>query len=153
MSDKGRFSGFCWHNEFHNVNKKKGKAADCIYLTTDRMCQNKKSTQYLNKCFIASSCPVRKRENEISLKETKVNNSQKIKKINCTLPVNCSMFSERLGKGKYVGYNEEQMIISVQFGDKTKLFQYPDAILNKHLTVPKSAFKQVLSDISKAEKG
>ena len=160
MSDKGRLSGYNWHFEYHTTDRKKEKAADCIYLTTDRICQNKKSIQYLGKCFIASDCPLRLRQaqaNEIERRKTLLSAQQKkepkIISIQCTLPKRCYVFSKTFGKGKYIEYNEESMIIAVKFGEKIIHFQYPQAILDKHLILPKFAFKQVLFDISKAKKG
>ena len=42
--------------------KKKKKAANCIFLTTKRVCTNKESYKYTCKCFIASYCPLRIKE-------------------------------------------------------------------------------------------
>ena len=61
---KRKFAGRNMHIEFHNVNPKRGKAADCIYLTEDRVCQNKKSPHYLAKCFAASYCTFKVKEKD-----------------------------------------------------------------------------------------
>ena len=42
--------------------KKKKKAANCIFLTEDRICTNKKSPRYCEKCFEASYCTYRIKE-------------------------------------------------------------------------------------------
>lgn len=161
MSDRGKFSGFNWHFEFHTTNPKKEKAADCIYLTTDRICQNNKSLNYLTKCFVATDCPLRIKEKDAEIaakKESEPAHTPKkqlpIKKIKCTLPMGCKIYSNKFGQGKYVDYNENSMIISVQFEDeKIVRFLYPNAVLDKHLIVPKFAFKSVLYDIRHAERG
>lgn len=160
---KGIFAGSAMHIEYHTVNPKKKKASDCIYLDTDRICQNEKSFYFRSKCFAASYCHLRLKAKdaiEIELKKLQDNKEQKeeekkerIKKIKCTLTPNCTIYSERFGKGKFVMYEEKNMIISVQFGDKIIRFKYPDAIFEKYIIVPKYAFKQVLYDVSKAEKG
>ena len=70
---KRKFAGRNMHIEFHNVNPKKSKAADCIYLTENRECQNKKSPHYLSKCFAASYCTFKVKENaELSGKYTRL---------------------------------------------------------------------------------
>ncbi len=156
-----KFAGRNMHIEFHTVNPKKEKAADCVYLTTDRICQNKQSYYYLAKCFSASSCPLRMKEKDAREYITKKSSTQpvavkrepRIKRIKCTIPADCPVYSETFGKGKFVGYNEPSMIISIQFGTEVKRFQYPNAILEKFLILPKHAFERVLYDISKAEKG
>ena len=161
MSDRGRFSGFSWHTEFHTINPKREKAADCIYLTTDRLCQNKKCIKYMEKCFIATNCPFRVREKDAE----KVANAKvaeptptpkkklPIKKIKCSLPMGCKMRSNKFGQGRLVDYNEASMIISVQFEEKIVRFQYPNAIIDKHLILPKPAFSTVLYDMRHAERG
>ena len=161
MSDKGKLSGYNWHFEFHSTNPKKEKAADCIFLTTDRICQNKESYHYLAKCFVASNCPLRVKEKDAE--EYEKNKTKKpvavskkdlpIKKIKCSLPMGCKIYSNKFGQGKYVDYNEASMIISVQFEEKVVRFMYPNAILDKHLIVPKFAFNTVLYDIRHAERG
>lgn len=163
MSDRGRFSGFRWHIEYHTTDKKKDKAADCVFLSEARICHNEKSQQYLAKCFIASCCPLRVKENELEAhlqkqaelaqEESAKNKKSKIIKISCSLPEKCVMYSKRFGKGKFIGFNEDTLIMSVQFEEKIIKFKYPDAIIEKHLIVPKYAFGRVMKDIRKAEKG
>lgn len=165
MSGQGKFAGYGWHIEFHTTSPKKRKAADCIYLTTDRICQNKKSVQYLEKCFMASYCPLRVREKDAQeLSNKKVTppapppaptpeKELPIRKINCSLPKGCKVYSNAFGKGKVVDYNESSMIISVQFAEKVVRFQYPNAILDKHLILQKYDFQSVLYDLRHAERG
>ena len=157
MGDRGRFSGFNWHFEYHTTDPKKEKAANCVYLTTDRICENKKSYNYLEKCFIASTCPLRVKEKkaEISKKNMEEPAPQKQspeKKIKCSLPMGCRMCSNKFGQGRYVDYKEDGMIISVQFeGGKIVRFLYPDAILDKHLIVSEGVLKLVLHDVFHTE--
>ena len=156
-----KFAGKNMHIEYHTVDPKKKKAADCIYLTTDRICRNKHSYYYLSKSFDASNCCLRVKEKDVKKpaqinqpkQSTTVEKKPQIKSIKCTLPKRCPIYSEAYGKGKFVGYNELSMIISVQFGTKIRPFQYPGAITQKYLILPKFAFERVLYDISKAEKG
>ena len=161
MSDRGKFSGFNWHFEYHSVNPKKEKAADCIFLTTERTCQNKESYHYLAKCFVASDCPLRVKSKDAE--EYAKKNAEKpahtpkkelyIKKIKCSLPMNCEMYSSKYGEGRLVDYNEESMIISVQFEEKIIRFQYPKAILDEYLIIPEYAFESVVYDVLHAERG
>ena len=66
----------------------------------------------------------------------------------------CKIYNNKFGQGKYVGYNEASMMISVQFENGGIIpFVYPSAILDKHLIVPKPAFESVLYDVRHAERG
>ena len=158
MSDRGALSGFNWHFEYHTINRKKEKAADCAFLTVDRICQNNKSINYLSKCFVASDCPLKlKQEEFLKRTENKQRNiasskNQQIKGIKCSLPKNCVMFNNHLGKGRFVGYDEKNMFISVRFGESIKRFEYPKAIFEKHLILPKFAFDIVLNDVLKCSR-
>lgn len=156
---KRKFAGRNMHIEFHTVNPKKVKAANCIYLTEDRECQNKKSPNYLAKCFAASYCTFKVKEKDAILPNPIVSPNQvkkeepKIKKIQCSLPLKCHVFSECFGQGNYTAYDVEKRIIEVTFNGIPRRFIYPDAIFKKHLIVPKFAFEIVLRDVSKAKKG
>ena len=151
MSDRGKFSGFSWHTEFHTVNKKKEKAADCIYLTTDRICQCKDSYYYTLKCFSATHCPVRVKENEKILTEIKPPKKEQVI-INCTLPKNCVVHSKRWNDGKYVRYEKENRHITISFNGKEIQFMYPDAFINKHLIVTEDLMKIINKDIANSKK-
>ena len=59
MPGRNRLTGICWHEEFHTVDPKKEKAADCIYLTKDRICRNSKCFKNGEKCFVATHCKYR----------------------------------------------------------------------------------------------
>ena len=160
---KGKFSGRAMHIEYHTVSPKKEKAANCIYLTTDRICQNKESVYYTQKCFAASYCPLKLKKNESANQALKnqagnkkvsfddVGNKPQ-NKMKCTLPESCDVYSKNYGNGKYVGYKAESGLVLVQFKERIIKFQYPNAILEKHLVVPKHAYRQVLHDVAKAER-
>lgn len=149
------------HIEYHTANPKKDKAADCIYLTTDRICRNKKSLNYLAKCFVASCCPLRVKDNSPEKASEKSSNNKylesykkpQIKMIQCSLPPKCDIYSKKYGRGEFVEYNKEKMTISVQFEGKIVRFQYPNAILDEYLILPDDAYKRVLDDVLNAVKG
>lgn len=161
-----KFAGRNMHIEFHTVNPKKEKAADCIYLTNDRICQHKQSYYYLSKCFSASCCPLRKREREEEeeqrtkqhpgnkpLKKTQPITTYKIPQIvelPCSLPIGCDVYSSSFGEGKLERYDSKGMYIFVRFGERVVQFQYPDAILKKYITLSEDFLKRVKDDVSKA---
>lgn len=156
MAKRGRLAGYNWHIEYHS-DPKKAKAADCIYLTKDRICQNKKSPEYMGKCFVATTCPLRVRQKEADRRNTSSTQSAPkkeppIKKIRCSLPIGCEMYSNAFGQGKLIDYDESGMHISVQFEKKIVRFQYPNAIIDKYLIVSKSDFKTVQYDTLRAER-
>lgn len=155
---KRKFAGRNMHIEFHTTNPKKSKPADCIYLNEKRECQNKKSPNYLAKCFAASYCTFKVKEKDAIPPKPVAPPAQKkeepkITKIQCSLPLRCHVFSNAYGQGEYTAYNTENRIIEVTFDGTPRKFIYPDAIFNKHLIVPKFAFEIVLRDVAKAEKG
>ena len=139
MSDRGRFSGFNWHLEFHTVDKKKAKAADCIFLTTNRICQNKTCNQYLSKCFVATNCPfrIKSTEREKIIKEQQLRVAAKkpleeiptYKNIKCSIPCDCRIYSEKFGKGRFQSFDTDTRIVTVKFGEKMIRFKYPEAVL------------------------
>ena len=155
MNHKGPYYGFNGgHIEFHTVNKKKSKAADCIYLTANRVCQNSKAMCYMEKCFEASVCPFRVKEKDASESKQvviEVPKTEKIVSIECSIHKNCPIYSEKFGKGKFKSFNPDTMHIEVQFGESVKKFIYPDAIFNKHLIVPKDVFPKVCKDKKEAK--
>jgi hypothetical protein len=158
-----KFAGKNMHLEFHTVSPKKDKPADCIYLDENRECHNKNSPNYLAKCFAASYCTFKVRDK--SAASSKPNPAsvvsaapkkaeQQTKKMQCTLPLNCTVYSKAYGQGEYTAYNAEKRIIEVTFDDgNLRKFIYPDAILNKHLIVPRFAYAIVSKDIANAEEG
>lgn len=155
------FAGKNMHLEYHTVNPKKPKASDCIYLSETRECQNKQSPDYLSKCFAASYCTFKLREKDLQKppapsaippKPPASKKERRIVKIQCSLPLNCKMYSPTFGQGQFTFFDEKNRIIHVTFQDREVRFAYPDAIFAKHLIVPKFAFDIVVKDFSKAEK-
>lgn len=140
--------------EYHTVDKKKAKASNCIYLTEDRICKNKKSEYYLSKCFVASYCPLKKSKSPEKKKNyVKYAKEEKVTKYNCTLPLNTIVHSSFFGDGKYIEYDSKNMHIVVDFNGKIMKFQYPDAFTKKYLSLSNKAFKYLLDDLENAKKG
>lgn len=162
MKHKGAYYGFKGgHIEYHTVNPKKEKAADCIYLTTERECQNKKCPNYFSKCFDATGCGYRVKEKDKNItknddaKKTLSVETPKIKSIvntKCSVPKGSTMYHKKYGQGKYIGFEPEKMILSVDFKGKIVKFKYPQAIFDKFLIVPKNIFEIVLKDEKNAKK-
>lgn len=157
MKHKGMYYGFQGgHIEYHTVDPKKKKAADCIYLTMGRTCQNNESPLYLSKCFVSTSCKYRVKEKEKyehlnKITKIEAPKKEKIVAINCSINKGCPIYSPSYGKGKFISYDAEKMIISIEFDGKIRLFQYPQAIFDKFLIVPKNIFAKVLNDKKKAK--
>ena len=60
---RGSYCGFKGgHIEYHSVNSKKEKPADCIHMTESRICQNNKCPEYLRKCYVSSVCKFKIKE-------------------------------------------------------------------------------------------
>lgn len=127
MPGKGKFSGFNWHHEFHTVDPKKEKAADCIYLSEDRICRNRSCIVNGEKCFVATHCRYRIKAEDAPKPVPK---KQEWK---CSLPPNCVVFSKVHGVGEYIGCDKTNHVISIQFDTVTKKYKYPDAFIEKHL--------------------
>ena len=165
MKAKGprKFAGRGMHIEFHNVNPKKTKAADCIYLTESRECQNKKSPHYLAKCFAASYCTFKVKEKDATkIKEPDKKTSPRFpkaivkpatKQMQCTLPLRCKMNNAKYGNGEYVGYNASTQMIEVAFPDRVHKFFYPNAVFGKHLIVTEELYEIVKKDDLNFKKG
>ena len=155
MSGRGKFSGFNWHVEYHTTDKKKEKAADCIYLTNDRICQNKQSGYYLSKCFVASNCKYKVKEKD----KIAANNTQNrtptpaIIRYRCVLPPKCKVTNIKFGEGTFVDYSQKKMLLNIKFSDGVRLFKYPEAIINKHLLVSDTIYEQVLREVKLTQKG
>ena len=145
-------SGFAWHMEYHQDNKKE-KAADCIYLTNDRICEHKESPYYLSKCFVASYCPKRitskgekaKTAKKMSEKQVKVRKTQLIQK--CSLPLNSPVYSKKYGVGFFVEYFADVHIMIIRFGEKNIKFDYPSAFKHGLLNVSDDMVKYINQDI------
>lgn len=150
---KRKFAGPNMHLEFHTVNPRKGKASNCIYLTEDRECRNKKSPNYLAKCFAASYCTFKEKAKDVTPTQIPPQppKREERKKIRCSLPWKCPVKSRAFGQGEFTAYDAKKGIIEVTFNGIPRKFVYPDAIINKHLILPQYAFEIVLKDISKEE--
>lgn len=151
MSDRGRFSGFNWHMEYHTTDRKKEKAANCIYLTNDRICECKKSVYYLEKCFDSTHCPHRVKE-EISKfqaeNKPKATNSIPTKSLRrCSLPIGTEVYSKRWGEGALSTFDPHTGKITVLFGMRVIPFLYPDAFVHKHLTTAEEHLEKIEKDI------
>lgn len=139
MSDRGYFSGMSWHTEYHTLERKKEKTADCKYLDEHRMCLNVKSPCFMSKCFEATMCTYRVRENNLEVEDLKHNNKPnakkqvKKKKQTCTLPIGCKIKHDNYGIGKLVSYDKEKSLMTIRFGLQETKFKYPDAIENGRL--------------------
>ena len=141
MSDRGRFSGFSWHMEYHTTDRKKEKAANCIYLTNNRICECKKSVYYLEKCFDSTHCPHRVKEEKSKstvsapAKPNTASKNQPKPLRCCSLPVGTEVYSKRWGEGVLSLFDPQTGKITVLFGLRVIPFLYPDAFVQKHLTV------------------
>ena len=154
MSDKGKFSGFNWHLEYHSTNKKKDKAANCIYLDEDRICNNKDSVVYLEKCFRASWCQLRTKSNDSRYTDETTVSKPKAKKkiisINCSLPKNCQVMTKNNTKiGTLIAFDKEKMYITVKFHDEHK-YMYPSCFTDGYLTVSDELKQLIQKDIDNA---
>ena len=152
-----KFAGRGMHIEFHNIDPKKTKAADCIYLTETRICHNKKAPHYLAKCFAATYCTYKVKEKDaVKIKEPdkktvlpapKPVAVPTTKQMQCSLPLGCKMTNAKYGEGKYVGYNPATQIIEVAFPDKVHKFFYPKAFFDKFLIVTEELYEIVKKDL------
>ena len=140
MPGKGKFSGFYWHNEFHTVDPKKEKAADCIYLTTERICRNKQCFLYGEKCFVATHCRFRKKG------QGKEQTTSEEKVWKCSLPVNCVIYSKTHGIGHYIGCDDKNKLITVKYDACTRSYLYPNAFLEHHLYGNQTVTDCVMAD-------
>lgn len=152
MSDRGKFSGFSWHNEYHSE-LKKGKPADCVFLSVERVCENKKSVYYMNKCFVASICPLRQKENELAKisVEAKTQTKPAKKVYKCTIPLNTKIITKKGVIGTFVKFITEKQEIVVSFNGSESKYLYPDAFIKGFLFVEKSIEKNIENDIKEAE--
>ena len=146
MGDRGYLSGAACHIEYHSVNRKKEKAADCVYLDTNRICRCRRSPWYLAKCFDATCCSFREREQKVNPKPTPpqkptaptgTDNSKILKALSSArkkkrcapfnIPIGTVLFHKVYGKGRLCAYNREGAVMTVQFSTNTARFIYPDA--------------------------
>ena len=141
MTGKGKFSGFAWHTEYHTVDPKKEKAADCTFLDQERICNCKDSPTYLGNCFVASTCKYRVKSKQGNLmSKGNINQSKKVvaekyQGIKCSLPIGTKVWNKKNAIGKVTGYKMDQRILYVSYPDKDTdaKYQYPEAFLNGFL--------------------
>ena len=162
MPGRNRLTGICWHEEWHTVDPKKEKAADCIYLGKDRICHKRGCERHDEKCFDATVCKYRVRsDEEVPVEELqRTSNKPQYKQrlsegiigIDCTMPIGCSVYSNIFGSGVYHSFDKANRLISVKFDIGLKRFQYPEAIFNKHIIVGQELFAYVIADSKNAER-
>ena len=145
------------HIEYHTVDRKKEKAADCIYLDEKRICRNKNCHEYLSKCFASTACTLRVKSTDKPEQSTAKNNSTIKKKhivdVCCTLPLNCEIENRTFGKGTFKEFNRKSRVIYIDFGERgIRGFQYPESFYNGFLSVSSELKKCVKNDKHKARK-
>lgn len=144
------------HIEYHTVDRKKEKAADCIYLDGKRICRNKNCHEYLSKCFASTACTLRvKSTDEIETKPIKKTPQKKkhIVDVCCTLPLNCEIESRTFGKGTFKEFNRKSRVIYIDFGERgVRGYQYPESFYKGYLAVSGELKKCVRNDRNKAQK-
>lgn len=159
MGDRGWLSGAAMHSEYHTVERKKKKAANCKYLTNSRMCKNEKSPCYLAKCFEATWCTYRVKEKQVPSEKQQENpiastnnkkNQDKYKGIKCSLPMGIEITNKKKSKGKLVKYNKEKRFIYVKYPEKEDLVKYiyPEVFLDGFLTVNENFNECIARDIT-----
>ena len=140
MPGRNRLTGICWHEEFHTVDPKKEKAADCIYLTKDRICRNRSCIKNGEKCFVATHCKYRVKA-EDAPKPVQPKHEWK-----CSLPKYCDIFSKSHGVGTYISCDIKNHLITVKFDTCVQSYKYPDAFLQQHLYGAQAVTDAVLAD-------
>ena len=143
MPGRNRLTGICWHEEFHTVDPKKEKAADCIYLGKDRICHKRGCERHDEKCFDATLCRHRVREKDAPKPV------QPTPEWKCSLPKHCDIFSKTHGMGKYIGCDKKNRLITVKFDTCVQSYFYPDAFLQQQLYGAQSVTDAVLADTRK----
>ena len=156
---KKKYPGQNMHLEYHTVDRKREKPADCIYMTDNRECQCRESPCFLSKCFVATSCKYRVKSAEAKatpspVKTTGVtttaeDNDKKYWSIKCNLPLRCRVWSGKYGEGVFVGFVFEDRVIRVSFAGRIRSFKYPESILEEEVRVTAENYKIVLSDLNR----
>lgn len=97
--------------------KKKKKAANCIFLTVDRKCTNKKSPRYCEKCFEATYCTYRIKEkiNSVSEDNSEVNELKKYRKVGLWITHNF------FGRGQIISVKGVHAIIRFNEGKEVEI--------------------------------
>ena len=140
MPGRNRLTGICWHEEWHTVDRKKEKAADCIFLDENRICRNRSCIINGEKCFVASHCKYRIKAEDAPKPTVKP------KEWTCSLPKQCDVFSKKHGVGTYIRCDTKNHLITIMFDDGEKSYKYPDAFLQQQLYGAQSVTDAVLSD-------
>ena len=159
MGDRGWLSGAAMHSEYHTIERKKKKAANCVFQTGSRICENEKSPCYLGKCFEATWCTYRIKEKNFSSREPGQskdiarNNKpkkDKYKGIKCSLPMGIEVYNKKKSKGKLIKYDREKRILYVKYPMKEDLikYKYPEVFLDGFLEVEEKFKNYIAKDIT-----
>ena len=128
------------------INKKKEKAANCVFLTEDRICHCKQCYYYLSYCFDSTHCPHREKE-EIKIESIQ---KKKIKEIGCSIPEG-TVVHARFGKtGVVHHYDYKKRMLYITFGDKAKPYLYPDSFQTSAIWFDKETEELMKRDIAVA---
>ena len=154
MSMHKKYPGYGSHLEYHTVNAKKKKAANCIYMMDDRTCRCKESVYYMEKCFISSYCPHRVKE-EKPKPQTKpmvpmAKDAAGVKtppKHICSLPLGSRITTRNGAEGILKSFDSSNGKITISFNEKIVSYIYPDAFIQKHLTVSGCLVAKLEKDI------
>ena len=152
------------HIEYHTVNPKRDKPADCIFMIENRICNHPKSVVYDEKCYMASYCPYREKDPQKSRKKKEPKNSadtadkkswkgtvphkREIYKINCSIPLLESIENKSLGSGIFVQYENKRM--TILYRGVEQRFVYPDAFLDGYLIADEKMEELIIKDMSEA---
>ena len=98
--------------------KKKKKAANCIFLTTNRVCTNKESYKYTCKCFIASYCPLRIKEKP---KITPNENKRELEIIKKYRNIGVCITHNFYGKGQIIEVRGNHITVKFETGKKAEM--------------------------------
>ena len=107
------------NKKFVPKKRKKVKAANCIFLTEERICQNKESHKYLSKCFEATYCTYRiKEKNQKVGKKNNVVTSENYKSYRKKgLQITHCIF----GKGQIESVKGKHAVVQFEKGQKIEL--------------------------------
>ena len=97
--------------------KKKAKAANCLFLTEDRICTNKKSPRYSEKCFEATYCTYRIKEqnNEDCKNKSEADKLKSYRKVGLCITHNF------FGKGQIVSIKGVHAIVRFDTGKEVEI--------------------------------
>ena len=98
--------------------KKKTKAANCVFLTEDRICTNKKSHKYCEKCFEATYCTYRVKE---KICENTNDNSDTTSIMKSYRQKGVWITHKTFGKGQVIEVNGQHITVLFDSGIKTEM--------------------------------